>query len=409
MTDQNQVQEFAGLTRHSDADNEIIPDEPWGHGSSMRWWAAEKRGKEQPSELPGTGLNQIIDQLPRATQVTAGWKNPISGEWVETEKHNAIANPTRVEDLVLDDLDDADEALYYIPSSDYEIINPSTSLRPLAETLQDEGYGDDVFGEFRLYRGGGQVSADILLDGKHVDHPDMDADRKPIVVGMEVQYDFFGDTAFRIRGIAMDYECVNALRGVTDWESVRHTGDMERVDWNELYEELLEELDLKVDQLSQIIQEANEMELDIGELPEDFAQDHDSLLEAFYNYAGFPGYLANAAAQNVRAEATDPFNPTWWELHRGATYAITHEARGTLNGQAIEEYNRLANDILMQPNVFEDDVQQEYERVVAEREDDELSDVGGGTVEIQEAFQSVRDKKDEFEERADELRELATQ
>jgi len=47
----------------------------------------------------------------------------------------------------------------------------------------------------------------------------------------------------------------------------------ERVEWVELFEDLLEELDLKTDQLSRVIHEASEERLDLSELPDGFAAD----------------------------------------------------------------------------------------------------------------------------------------
>lgn len=446
------VRPFAGLTRHTDSGEDILPD-VWGHDSSMRWWAAEKRGlstEEMSRDLPGDGFNTVVQTLPRATTATSGWKNPVTGEWVETSKHNAVVNPEKVEEMhaawtfgtvekartyldgiggqdrtalaetlgldvpVSDDtliqaLTVGDDALYYIPTDSYTIINPSTSLRPLAEVLQEEGLDDKVFGEFRLARGGGRVSADILFDGKHVELPDGDEDRAPICVGLEVNYDFFGDTSFRARGLGMDYDCTNALRGITDWELVKHSGDVEeRVDWQAFYRGLLEELDLLTDQLSIMIAEASALDFDLSALPEDFVgPDHDNLLHAFFDYAGFPDYMARAAARNVRADADDPFEPTWWELHRGATYAITHEARGEVaSGGSVDRYNQVANDMLMQPDQFEAVVVQQYEEAAEEREEDTLAAEGGGQAAIAKAFESTREKKADFEERAEEIQQL---
>lgn len=448
------VRPFAGLTRHSDMTLDAIP-EVGGHGSSMRWWTADYLGlsdeeaREDDIELPGEGFATALTKLPRASSVTAGWKHPVTGEWVETTKHNALVDPEKTEGMAgsfgsqaeinshVDNLDigelvdlaerlgiDGDEpptrdevkealipgdnALYHIPTDDYEVINPGQSLRPLAEVLREEDFGDSVFGEFRLTRGGGRVSGDIFVDGMNVQHPDIEDDDKPIVVGLEVGYDFFGDTAFRARGVALRTSCMNAMRAITDWEVIKHAGDVDnRVDWRAWWTDLLEEIDLKRDQLSQIIAEASEMEFDLTDLPEDFAMDHDSLLEAFYDYAGLPGYLAQEAANACRAEAADPFRPTWWDLHNGATYAITHTARGeVMGGGSIDGYNRLADDMLMNPPAFEERVQNAYETDREHREDATLSEEGGGIAEIQAAFESVRDKKESYEERQDQMKQL---
>jgi hypothetical protein len=464
--DETAVRPFCGLTRYSNEDMTVadLPD-VGGHGSSAKWWTygwAQRNddARESTVELPEASFNSIINSLPRATTVTSGWKHPVTGEWVETSKHNALVDPETVEGMeeplgtqadvaqhvdqlsmsevgdlaarlgiegdgppTRDDLKDAlvpgDDALYHIPTDSYSVINPAQSLRPLAEVLREEDYGETVFGEFRVFRGGGGVSGDIYIDGMHVETPETagygndgvaaDGGGKPTVVGLEVGYDYFGDTAFRVRGTALRTSCMNAMRAVTDWKVVKHSGDTEeRVEWHALYEEILEELDLKRDQLSQVIAEASEMDFDLTELPEDFAVDHDSILDAFYDYSGFPKYLAEAAAETARAEAADPFAPTWWDLYNGATYAVTHVARGeAMGGGSIDNYARVADDLLMNPAAFEERVVNAYEVEREEREDASLADEGGGTAEIADAFASVRSRKETYKDRSEKMRQLA--
>lgn len=410
---------FAGLTRFNDGD---LPSKVRDYGSSVRWWAAEWSGEDEPTEedLPEDGLNTLVDSLPRAAEAKAGWKHPITNEWIETGKHNAIIEPSVAEQMDgragtkeqvegfggdPEEMVYGDRALFNIPTDDYAIINPADFLRPLGEVVRDEGLDDAVFGEFRVSRGGGRVSADVFFDGKHVEAPGMDDDRKPIVVGLQLDWDFFGDTALKIRGMGMDWECVNSLRQITEGKLIKHAGDVEeRVEWVELFEDLLEELDLKTDQLSRVIHEASEERLDLSELPDGFAADYDSTLEALYAYAGLPDYLASTAADNARANADDPFEPDWWTLHRGATYAITHEARGDVgSGSAIDRYNRVANDMLMNPAGMADDVEDAYEE---QREDESLAEQGGGEATVSTAFESVREKRDRYEEREERIHEL---
>jgi hypothetical protein len=410
---------FAGLTRYNDGD---LPERVLDHGSSVRWWASETFGTDEPIErdLPEEGLNTMIDSLPRAAEATAGWKHPVTGDWIETGKHNAIIEPSVAEQIEgrtgtkeqvegfggdPDETVYGDRALFNIPTDDYSIINPATFLRPLTEVLRDEGLDDAVFGEFRVSRGGGRVSADVFFDGKHVEAPGMDEDRKPIVVGLQLDWDFFGGTALRMRGMGMDWECVNSIRQITEGKTIKHAGDVnERVEWVEMYEDLLEELDLKTDQLSRVIHEASEETLDLSDFPDGFADDYDTVLEAFYAYSGLPDYLAEVAADNARANAEDPFEPDWWTLHRGATYAISHEARGEVGtGAAIDQYNRRANDLLMNPAGVADDVEAAYEEA---HEETTLAEEGGGQVTMDTAFESVRDKRDRYEEREEEIHSL---
>lgn len=449
------VRPFVGLTRYSDSDD-AIPTDAFGHGSSMRWWASE-RGRESGEgiDLPDRSLSTLIDTLPRAATTEAAWKHPLTGDWVETTKHNAVVDPERVEKFgrlpeqfqfstreqaedgltdadsdvlwaaynaatggptdedfdpslsdVLDVLPTGDGSIWNIPTGDYTIINPSDFLRPLAEVVRDEGLGDDVFGEARLFRAGGKVSMDVFFDGKHVQHPEMDEDRKPIALGLQVDWDHFGGTSIHAQGMGMDWECVNAIRAITEKQTVKHAGRVdERVDWHEVWRNLLEQIDLKADQLAQIIAEAEEQILDLSELPDDFARDYDSQLEALFAYAGLPNYLARHAANNVRSEAEDPFNPSWWDIHRGATYAISHHSRSdTHSASNIEAQNRIANDMLINPGQVEENVVVAYEE---DREDETLEDEAGGRAAIVKATGDLAEKKSEYEERQEAIERLA--
>lgn len=403
---------FCGLDARGSAE---VPDRVSNTASSMKWWADDLGG-----DLPDAGLTTLVRKLPRATTATAGWKHPVTGEWIETGKHNAIIEPSVAERMqgrvgTREQVEGfgedpettvyGDRALFQIPTDDYTIINPATFFSPLATVLREADLGDSAFGEFRVSRGGGRVSADVFFDGKHVECPTFSDDRNPIVVGLQFDYDFFGDTALRIRGMGMDYECVNSLRQITDGELIKHAGDIDsRVEWEDMYHDLLEELDLKTDQLSRLIHAASQQALDVSELPDGFADDYGTVLEAFYGYAGLPDYLAEVAAADCRANAEDPFAPSYWTLHRGATFAVSHHARGDVgSGSAIDRYNRLANDMLMNPAETADSVEREFE---AQTEQTSLDDEGGGQAEIASAFESVRERRDAYESREEEIRQL---
>jgi len=120
---------FAGLTRFSEGE---VPHDAWGHGSSMRWWASEHtgNGEADPANLPDEGFITQANQLPRATTATAGWKHPITGDFIETGKHNAIVNPRLVEDVdtafVIYNFD-SDEAGDGGAATDHLIANPALS------------------------------------------------------------------------------------------------------------------------------------------------------------------------------------------------------------------------------------------------------------------------------------------
>jgi len=432
--DDGSVSPFAGLTRYSAVDESQLPADAMDYGSAMKWWAVARSGVEDADErdLPEHGFTTTVNRLPRASSADVAWRHPLTEEWVATSKHNAIIEPDRAEQMQQDnpehfgtaagarefdfdpqDVTVGDEVLFHIPTSDYTIINPAQALMPLAEVLSEEEGLGPVFGEFRVTRGGGRLSGDILFNGREVSWPGQEPDRKPTVVGLEICNDFFGDQSFRARGISMDGRCVNTMRGLTEWEIIKHTGDVdERVDWHDWWRDRLEEIDLLADQLTQVIQEAAETTLDLSEFPEDFVrEEHDTILEALFDYMGLPrgqdGYLARAAAENVRAEASDPFAPSWWEIHRGATYAITHHHRGeNMGGGAVDRHNQIANDALMNPAGMEQRVQTAYQTRVDE-DDGELVEEGGGSAQIAEAFASAREKREEYEQRQERIRQMA--
>lgn len=450
IDDRRSVRPYAGLTRY---DEPVIPADVFGHGSSMRWWAEERGRKDGDQiEMPETGLQGLIDTLPRAIDVNVGWEHPVIGEIVPTKKHNAIVDPVKAERIggAIDDVQDCirrrdaygeefdtreaiaslqakyddadfipsaasdledllaqigDSALYFVPTSEYTVVNPATFLRPLVEVLKDQDLDDAVFGEARLFKGGGKASMDVFFDGIHVEYPG-DSDDKPIVLGLQIDWDHQGGTRVQAQGMGMDWNCTNAIRQITDAQVVQHAGDVDaRVDWREMWTDLLETLGLKADQLARMIEDAMNENLDITDFPDDFAKDHDSLLVAFYEYAGLPGYLAKHAARNVQAEAADPYNPTWWDLHSGATYAITEYTNADVcAGGAINEQYQIANDMMMNPARTMEDVNFGYREAV---EEDSLAEQGGGRAEIATLGEDVMEAKEQFEEREDVIRRLA--
>ena len=105
-----------------------------------------------------------------------------------------------------------------------------------------------------------------------------------------------------------------------------------------------------------------------------------------------------------------------WEVHSGATYAITHHYRGGENTSRLNELVQVGNDMLMNPaqavTVAESNAEERAERKrrAAAGEDGE-----GGEGELDElAFstsvekfrQSISDQKDEFESKQDELQSM---
>lgn len=469
--DGNGTYPFAGLTRHDeDVDAVSLPEQVADSTSSMHYWAQEQipdhtfvgeEGVERdldPSILPERGLMTLATELPRANHAQAAWVHPRTGEVIETGKHNAVINPATAEQLsgystyaeaisslfdrdraeveaaldemsladfmdehladsqreTLEDVTVGDEALYQISGDDHTIINPHQPLEELALELQERGLGDKVFGEVTLDRGGGRGSLDLYMDGEHVESPVFDDDREPIVVGLQIQWSFFDDWAFRVCGQGLDWACVNHIHRMTDREIVKYAGDVEeRVDWRDLFADVLDRLDKKRDQLARIIQSAANDVLDFSDLPDDlgdnFEDDPAPPWTALYHYLGLPQYLATKAGTRLRSQADDAYQPNWWEIHSAATWAVSHHDRGSRTaGGSFEDHARVANDMLMNPAAMEGRMAENYE-AARQADDSTVAEEGGGTAQIETAFESVREKKERYEEWEEELKEMGVE
>ncbi len=463
---------FAGLTRFDDdAEAVALPESVWEQESSMKYWARNKVQHKydgddladrdiDPSILPERGLNTLIPELPRANHAQAAWVHPRTGKVMRTRKHNAVINPEKAENAVggyqnyveaiadvtgrevsgiEDDLQEmpreeymeeyltaeqrdtieeagvGDDALFQIAGSNHSIINPQQPLEEFVHELQERDLADKVFGEVNIDRGGGRATLDVYIDGHHVESPVFADDREPIVVGVQVQWSFFDDWAFRANGQALDWKCDNLIHRLTDREVVKYAGDVDgRQDWREWFSGILDRLDEKRDQLARIIQSASEETLDFSTLPEDLGsqfEEYDaSPWTALYGYFGLPNYLAEHAGKRLRAQADDAYEPSWWELHSAATFAVTHHDRSDRTaGKSFEQHARIANEMLMNPAGMEERLVDAYEAARRDPEQDTLADEGGGTAEIRTAFENVREKKEMYEDWERELRELGVE
>ena len=146
---------FAGVDGRSDA-------------QSPNWYAEQK-----PVDEPVSFADAIRD-LPQAVETTVAYQNPYSDEWVETERFNAVVEPSRLREQASGD--ENTEPLFHIPTDSYAIINPVDVYGPLEEVLREADLdgrplGDVMFGEIRQYRTGGEVHMDVMFDGLEVTLP----------------------------------------------------------------------------------------------------------------------------------------------------------------------------------------------------------------------------------------------
>ncbi|MCF2166049.1 hypothetical protein [Halobacterium salinarum] len=370
---------FAGVDGRTDTE---LPD-----------WYRRKKTIDEPKSFAET-----MRDRPQAVETTVAYRNPYSDEWVETERFNALVEPTRARDHATDDEPDADP-LFHVPTDSYAIINPVDVYRPLEEVLREETIdgtplGNVMFGEIRRYRGGGEVHMDIMFDGLEVRLPGR-AD--PITMGVTSGYDFFGEHAVYVEGFAQDGYCSNSMRSLTDKEVIKHVGDVR--DFRTWWEEILTQVELVADDLFEFIRDAQEIDLEFSELPFTVAE--------FYSLLGFPDYLAERAAEDTEANAASPFEIDMWTLHSGATYALTHFFQGK-EGTSLDQYVRVANDILFNPEGTIERVERAYEEQLEVDGDDgsQASLVGERALaSIERVNEDLQANVEQFEAREEALRE----
>jgi hypothetical protein len=407
---------FAGLTSHNNAEM----------GDS----AAGIAGMD-PDDPPDTSLATAIRDLEQAEQGDLAWKLPDkvaaninevavnnrspdgvtlvragdSTVYVETDRFQSVYSPDKMRDWLNPDSDDGNEdALWHVPTKTYSIVNPLTAYEPLEEAIRDEGYGDDVFGELRQYKGGGEVHMDVLFDAFQIEYTDDDSGRDPIVLGLRTGYDFFGDTALYFEGFAQDTRCDNSIRSITEKKTIRHVGD---VDLEDEVTDVLEEMELMTNRLAELIELAEDIEVDVLEMDFASAFDHDDDIRAFYELVGFPSYLAREAATHARQRADNVFMPDMTAMWDGATYALTHHYQGGENTSTAQDYIDAANDMVMNPSQTLGRVNREHTRRLQSRSEESGDALEGQTAsaEIQEFTDSVQEKADEFESRNEELQQ----
>ncbi|QSG05123.1 hypothetical protein [Halapricum desulfuricans] len=339
---------------------------------------------------------EAVRQLPRAATTPVAYHNPHTDEWVETNRFSAVVEPTRLQTR---DDEAAIDPLFNVPTDSYAIINPTDVYAPLEDVLEATTYderplGEVVFGEIRQYRGGGEVHMDVMFDGLAVELP---GEREPITMGLTSGYDYFGCHAVYVEGFARDTHCANSIRALTDRKTVKHIGDVG--DFRRWWETILEQLELVVNDLHAFILDAQDITVDITNVPFDLVE--------FYDLLGFPAYLARRAAEDARSESDDPFEIDMWALHSGATYALTHFFSGK-EGTALDGYVRIANDILFNPDATLEAVTHTFEQRAQEvttAEGQTGLEQQSALAQLERVSSDVREKAHRFESREQQLRD----
>lgn len=434
-TKPDDVVQFAGLTTHNNVELSA---------KAQQAAAADYTGaistEVYPDDMPDTSLATALRGLERAEPTTNAWKVPeqvarrldadainedapdgveafetVDGDlFIATRRFQSVVSPDKMTNWLKGDFrrEDSNEwrdPLWHVPTTDYTIVNPMDFYEPLEQALRDEELGDSVFGEIRTYKGGGEVHMELLFDAFSIDLSD-DNEGGPILLGIRTGYDYFGGTALYAEGFAQDRYCQNSIRNITEEKTRRHVGDPgETREW---WDGILAEMDLMTDRLAEVIEEAGNIEVDYLDFEFSELTGHADDLQAWFEMAGFPSYLAREAAANVRSRSENQFLPTMWELHSGATYAITHHYRGGENTSRLNDLVNAANDMVMNPaqavNVVDTRAQQYAERQRREADNEGELDAFSFEASVEKFQQSIEHQRDEFETRQEELRQMLT-
>jgi len=410
------VVQFAGLTRHNNTEMEdsaasiagIDADNPpeTSMASAIRSLEQAEAGglawKIPENIAQKMDVSAINDILPEGSEASRAGTGSV---FVETDRFQSVYSPDKLRSWLSadDDTEQVEDALWHVPTKTYSIVNPLTAYEPLEEAIRDEDYGDNVFGEIRQYKGGGEVHMDVLFDAFQIDYNEDEDGSNPIVLGVRTGYDFFGSQALYFEGFAQDTQCNNSIRSVTEKKTIRHVGE---VDLEEEVEEVLEEMELMTNRLAELIELAQDIEVDMIEM--DFAEpfDHNDNIRAFYELAGFPSYMAREAASHARQRADNSFLPDMTAMWDGATYALTHHYSGGENTTTAEEYIDTANDMVMNPSQIIGQVNRQHTMrmdAMAEASDEDL-DTQSARAEIEDFSETVKEKADKFESKNEELR-----
>ena len=436
----DEVVQFAGLTSHNNVElSDKAAEAAIGDHSRDNGF--------YPDDMPDTSLATAIRGLERAEETGNAWKIPeqvarnidvdelsddtpdgvtfhetMDGKvFVQTDRFQSVISPDKLEswiqgDARRDDNNQWIDPLWHNPTKDYAIVNPLDFYGPLEESIREKELGNAVFGEIRTYKGGGEVHIEMLFDAFKIDNPGADPNVAtdggesggPILLGIRTGYDYFGGTAMYAEGFAQDTWCSNSIRNVTDQKSRRHVGEPSET--REWWDEILADMDLMTDKLAEVIETANQIDVDYLSFEFSELVGHTDDLQAWFEMAGFPSYLAREAASHVRSRADNQFLPTMWEMQSGATYAITHHYRGGENTSRLNELVSASNDMIMNPaqaiDRTENNAQQREARQRAAAEDEGELDAMSYGAAVEKFQATVEDQKEEFETRQEQLQEM---
>jgi len=230
--------------------------------------------------------------------------------------------------------------VWHIATDEYTPVSPMDKYGPGLAALRGNGTEtEQVFGEARLYRNGGEMHLDMWLPGITVN---LAGDT--YIIGIQTGYDYFGGTALYATIVAARKEDGTQMRGVTDQRRRSHRGDASE-DVAAWWRVMLEQAEAATDGLRKTVAEAQGYEVDFTALP---------ITSEQYLLALFDGTQSYAEAADERlAGGTTPDSCSAWALYHAMAQTLTQDFDGKDGSAALRKYLRGANEQLFSPPAAE--------------------------------------------------------
>jgi hypothetical protein len=349
-------------------------------------------------EYPEHSFMSAIDALPRAEKRrTAYWDDELE-QWVEVERHDTLVNP---EWLGRDPetASDPNDAAWHIPTSNYDIVNPLDAYKPLVRAyleVAEKSSVQNVCGEIREYRNGGEVHMDVFFTDVTVPAgPDSDDTLDEIVLGLQSGYDFFASTKLYSKVVAVDPNTEVIMRDLSERRSRRHVKPSDETgttahDVAKWWSVELDRLETVSETLFEVIYDAQSYDVDFSEFPQSPRD--------FYVALDVPDGLAKSAHSYLTGGSeSDSVTVDMWELYSALAHVVTNEYNVKDDGGALADKVQIANTILFRPGHAVDRALDEFQKHLENQTT--LSDDDERAVAVLESTrETARDRMDEFDD-----------
>ena len=309
------------------------------------------------------------------TQYPAAWRDlyyeeptpddyPMEDDYYPVENYRAVVNP-RWESNTVDELPgDKRDAVWYIPTTKYTLVEHHDALEPLKEAIGRVG-GNTVFGTLRTRRHGGEVHMDVFFEGTDVGGTGDDE----ITLGISTGNDYMQNVSMYVDIVAFlspsGTDGGRVMRYLVDRESRKHTGTA-REDVVTFYENGVRRLDEATGKIREVVSRAMHHEVPVSEMPVS--------MPSFYQHLGLPdrapSEVATPAGNRARAITPTEMEPTAWHLYKSAMWAMerNYEARDTT---AFKRHMNTVNTLLFNPSLAEKRVLASVEEDLVEAKSDD--------------------------------------